>query len=107
MDLTLNLKGEYFAAIKCGEKTHEYRLVEKWHKRLLNSDGSQKTFDKLIICRGYPKKTDDKNRIVLPWRGFERMKIKHEHFSGTGPLFGLTPVDVFAIRCDVKEPTNG
>lgn len=85
-DLHLNLKGEYFDAIKAGTKLFEYRLASKWAKRI---DG--KSFEHVFIKLGYPK-TGDQDRIIeRPWRGFERQIITH-------PLFGSAPVDVLAIR---------
>lgn len=85
-DLHLNLKGEYFDAIKSGEKLFEYRLLEKWERRIKG-----KQFDRVLLKRGYPKR-DDANRIIIrPWMGYEVLTISHPHF---GPL----PVQVLAIR---------
>lgn len=85
-DLHLNLKGEYFDAIKCGQKVFEYRLHEKWAARL---DG--RTFERIWIKRGYPKAGDRECIIERPWRGFELQTITHPHF-------GAEPVKVCAIR---------
>lgn len=85
--LVLNLKGEYFDAIKAGEKTHEFRLcTPHWSKRLVG-----KEFDEVVIRRGYPKAGDPEREIVQPWRGFHEQMITHPHF-------GPRAVQVFAIR---------
>lgn len=87
MELTLNLKGEYFDKIKSGEKTEEYRLCKPfWAKRL---EGRQ--YDQIIIVRGYAAKDDREKRIVRPYRGYEVKTITHHHF-------GPDPVTVYAIR---------
>lgn len=85
-DLHLNLKGEYFDQIKAGTKTHEFRLCEKWAKRL-----EGKVFDRIFVKRGYPKREDISKIIERPWRGYELKTITHPHF-------GAEPVDVFTIR---------
>jgi hypothetical protein len=88
-DLYLPLKGEYFDQIKAGTKDREYRLVTPhWSKRLVDRE-----YDNIVLTRGYPKKTDQSRRLVLPWRGFTKQEILHPHF---GPDF----VEVFAIRVD-------
>ena len=87
MDLTLNLKAEYFAQIASGEKTEEFRLCnEYWGKRL-----EHRHYDRIVICLGYPARSDTARRIVRPWRGFVKRTIKHKHF-------GETPVQVYAIN---------
>ena len=84
--LQLAVKGEYFDAMKRGEKTEEYRLVNAyWGNRIFN----------LIITRGYPRKDDDSRRIVVPYDGFEVKTITHPHF-------GAEPVKVFAIRVNIN-----
>jgi ASC-1-like (ASCH) protein len=85
-DLHLNLKGEYFDQIKAGTKLFEFRSFDKWSKRL-----EGKTFDRIFIKRGYPKRTDASKIIERPWRGYEQQTITHSHF-------GSEPVEVFAIR---------
>ena len=87
LTLYLPLKAEYFDAIKAGDKPFEYRLrTPYWRKRLHNKD-----FDKIVLAKGYPKRSDASRRIERPWRGFCFARIKHKHF-------GDKPVDVFAIR---------
>jgi len=85
-DLTLPLKGEYFDAIKAGTKIEEYRLDnEFWRKRL-----DRRSFDRVILTKGYPRSDDHERRLVLPWRGYKLKTITHPHF-------GPEPVVVFAI----------
>ena len=85
--LTLNLKGEYFDAIRDGSKTEEYRQCKSfWRKRI-----EGKTFDCIVVCRGYPPRGPSANRMTFPWCGYEIKTITH-------PNFGDDPVEVFAIR---------
>lgn len=87
MDLHLNLKGEYFDAIKAGTKEFEYRLATPyWIKRL-----EGKAYDDIFLKRGYPNAGDKENIIKRPWLGCFRCNITHPHF-------GNNPVEVFAIR---------
>jgi hypothetical protein len=90
--LHLPLKGEYFDAIRDGSKTHEFRLAEKWEKRIAGKD-----FDEIHLTRGYPPKSDESRRLRRIWRGFERRTITHPHF-------GPDPVEVLAI--DVSLPAR-
>ena len=90
--LRLNLKGCYFDAIKAGTKTHEYRLAEKWEKRL---DG--KTYDEIHLLRGYPKRGDESRILRRAWNGYKIEMIQHPHF-------GDKPVRVLAI--DVTKWPN-
>ena len=90
-DLTLPLKGEYFDAIKSGEKIEEYRLCsEFWGRRI---EGKQ--FDRIVLTRGYPKSDDQSRRMVRPWRGYVVKEITHPHF-------GPDPVRVYAIAVNAK-----
>jgi len=92
MDLVLPLKGEYFDAIKAGTKTEEFRLCTPyWEKRI---DG--RSYDRLVLTRGYPARDDLSRRLVLPWQGYAKKVITHPHF-------GPKPVSVFAIN--VKRET--
>ena len=85
-DLVLPLKAEYFDAIKAGTKPEEFRLANAyWRKRL-----EGRTFDRIVLTKGYPKRGDTERRIIKPWRGFRITTITHEHF-------GPDSVDVFAI----------
>jgi hypothetical protein len=86
-DLHLPLKGEYFHQIRNRTKDSEYRLVTPyWSKRL-----ECRTYDRIVLTLGYPKKTDQSRRLILPWRGFTKQQIQHPHF-------GPDLVEVFAIR---------
>lgn len=68
--LTFNLKKEWFEKIKSGEKTHEYRIRNKyWIKRLTNQWEKFKNKGTGIPCcfsLGYPAKTD-KERILYAY----------------------------------------
>lgn len=85
--LTLPLKGEYFDAIKSGEKTEEFRLVTPyWTKRLKG-----RSYAAVTLTLGYPGRGDAERRLTLPWRGYTVKTITHPHF-------GDDPVEVFAIK---------
>lgn len=85
--LHLNLKKEYFDAIKAGDKQEEYRLLTAfWQKRLKN-----RHYDEIHIKCGYPKAGDVDRTVIRPWRGYKIKKINHPHF-------GDKPVEVFAIK---------
>lgn len=85
--LQLALKAEYFDAIQRGYKVEEYRLATSfWQARLLG-----RTFDRIVLTKGYPARADKSRRIELPWRGYTMKHITHPHF-------GRKPVEVFAIR---------
>lgn len=87
VDLHLALKGEYFDQIKAGTKTEEYRLFNyHWMIRL-----EDREYDRIVLTRGYPKRTDEARRLVLPWRGCTKKTITHPHF-------GPDPVLVYAIK---------
>lgn len=94
--LHLNLKREYFHAIRAGKKVEEYRLYnDYWRKRL---EGRE--YERLFIKWGYPA-GHEKHRIIdLPYFGYEVKTIIH-------PLFGPDPVKVFAIKCDVNWMLRG
>lgn len=91
-DLTLPLKAEYFDAIDDGTKLEEYRLTTPfWRKRI-----EGKTFDRIILTRGYPKASDSARRLVRPWLGYRVTMITHPHF-------GPAPAEVFAINVSGKD----
>ncbi|HEY2455196.1 MAG TPA: ASCH domain-containing protein [Scandinavium sp.] len=98
-NLQLAVNGEYFDAMKRGEKTEEYRLHNKyWMKRLLNlKEPGQigRKYDRLIITRGYPRKDDASRRIDIPYAGWTVKTITHPHF-------GPEPVKVFAIKVNIQ-----
>ena len=92
-DLVLPLKGEYFDAIAADTKPEEFRIVnDYWRKRLVG-----RSYDRIVLTRGYPKRDDHTRRLIRPWRGYVFRTITHPHF-------GDTPVEVFAI--DVR-PRQG
>lgn len=90
-DLYLPLKAIYFDQIAAGTKTEEYRQATAyWVKRL-----EGKTFDRIVLMRGYPAEHEHDRKLVRQWRGLRRTIMTHEHF-------GTEPVDVFVI--DVSTP---
>lgn len=90
-DLQLAVNGEYFDAMKRGMKLKEYRLCnDYWTKRLVG-----RSYDRLIITRGYPRKDDAERRIVVPYDGYDIETITHPHF-------GSEPVKVFAIKVNIN-----
>ncbi|UZZ09015.1 ASCH domain-containing protein [Ectopseudomonas mendocina] len=87
--LHLPLKGEYFDQIKAGTKPDEFRLAnDYWRKRLVG-----RTYDRIELTRGYPKRDDADRRLVLPYRGYRLTTITHPHF-------GDQAVEVFAINVE-------
>jgi len=100
--LILPLKAEYFDAIRDGTKKEEYRLAnDYWSKRLIVGGRRgilHRSFDGIVLTKGYPKRDDAERRLELPWLGFTRKKITHPHF-------GPDPVEVFAI--DVSGHPSG
>ncbi len=93
--LHLALKAEYFDAIRNGSKTEEYRLDNAfWQKRLLIG-GTRgvlaRSFDAIVVTKGYPKRGDPERTMEFPWLGWSRRSITHPHF-------GDQAVSVFAIR---------
>lgn len=86
--LYLPLKGEYFDAIKAGDKPFEYRLVtDYWRQRI-----EGRTYDRVVLTRGYPSGggIGGITRLTRPWRVPEVETITHPHF-------GPDPVEVYAI----------
>lgn len=84
--LHLPLKGEYFDQIAAGEKTEEYRRATAyWRTRLEN-----RSYDQIVLTRGYPPAGDPARTLTLPWRGCRLVTIIHPHF-------GPEPVEVYSI----------
>ena len=84
--LVLPLKAKYFTMIRQRVKLEEYRLVnEYWRKRL-----EGKSYDAVEFTLGYPKRGDAARRFRRAWIGKHVKTIQH-------PLFGESPVKVFAI----------
>ncbi|MBU0917871.1 MAG: ASCH domain-containing protein [Gammaproteobacteria bacterium] len=90
-DLILPLKACYFNAIKAGTKPEEFRLCTPYWRRRLEG----RTFDRIVLTLGYPKRNEHERRLIRPWRGYRVTTITHPHF-------GPEPVQVFAIN--VSEP---
>jgi len=91
-DLILPLKGEFFDQIKAGTKPKEYRLCTPyWAKRLVN-----RSYDRVILTKGYPARGDHERRLVLPWQGYGIEVIEHA-------FFGSKPVLVYAINVEGKQ----
>lgn len=88
--LRLNLTGFYFDEIKAGRKLVEYRLADRWEKRL-----EGRSFCMVLVCRGYPSNGDRERILRREWRGYSIETITHPHF-------GPEPVRVLAI--DVAVP---
>ena len=98
-NLQLAVKGEYFDAIKRGEKTEEYRLYnEYWIARLIfeGTFTAPKKYDHLIITKGYPRRDDESRRLSVKYNGYEIKTITHPHF-------GAEPVRVFAIKVIIND----
>ncbi len=91
-DLVLPLKTVYFDAIRLGQKAEEFRLRTPYWRRRLEG----RTFDRVVLTKGYPSAGDDSRRLVREWRGFRETTITHPHF-------GDKPVDVFAIDVSTKH----
>lgn len=91
--LRLNLKTCYWDAIKDGSKTKEYRLASKWESKLAG-----KTYDEILLLKGYPKRGDETRQLRRSWNGYTVETITHPHF-------GDSPVKVLAI--DVAQHSNG
>lgn len=85
-DLVLPLKAEYFDAIRDGHKVEEFRQCTPYWRRRLEG----RTFDRVVLTKGYPAAGDDSRRLVREWRGYRETTITHPHF-------GPDPVAVFAI----------
>lgn len=86
-DLIIPIKGIYFDQINEGTKPEEFRLVTPYWMRRLEG----KTYDRIVLTKGYPKRDDASRRLVRPWRGFRMTTITHPHF-------GPDPVLVYAIN---------
>jgi hypothetical protein len=82
----LPLQAKYFNAIKAGEKRVEYRLATPYWRRRIEG----RSYDRVVLTLGYPKKDDAERRLTFPWRGAFPLEILHPHF-------GPEEVRVFAI----------
>ena len=93
--LHLNLKAEFFDAIAAGEKVEEFRLATPFWRRRLEG----KTFDRIELKKGYPRRGDSSRTLARPWAGMVLKTITH-------PLFGADPVLVFAIKVNNSESST-
>ncbi len=90
--LYLHVKRCYFDDVRAGRKPFEFRLDnEYWRKKLEGVD-----YDELVYMAGYPPAGDTENTMILPYRGYEKQNITHEHF-------GNVPKCVFAIKMEVEN----
>src|ERR1700761_9155335 len=89
--LRLNLKREYWEAIRDGEKIYEYRQTTVyWMRRL-----TLRKYDEIHLCLGYPNRGQTERVLKRKWKTAPAMvEITHKHF-------GQNPVIVYAI--DVSE----
>lgn len=72
--LFLTLKKEFFDQIKCGEKKFEYRDYKKhWIQRLMNTDGTFKTYDFILFRNGYHR---DAPQMTVKFKGIKIIKEK-------------------------------
>ena len=95
--LHLNLKGEYFDAIKNGTKLFEFREYNSyWKKRLIGID-----YDEVHFKRGYPKSGDLEKIIISNYMGYELRDIRHKHFGNESP--SQPQIKVFAIYTPNKK----
>lgn len=89
--LTLRVKKEYFDQIKTGTKTEEYRVVnDYWTSRIVEEMDRVTT---VRILLGYPKRGDMSKVLEFPYKGYTKKQITH-------PLFGPTPVLVYAVTLE-------
>lgn len=95
MKLHLHVKSEYFAQIKAGTKTEEYReITDYWDKRLTCDDAQERSYDGIVIYNAY--KPGAENRIEFPWSGWRLTWITHPHF-------GPGTVGVYAIKLEARK----
>ena len=74
--LHLHVTREYWEQMRDGKKLWEYRLADKWFKRIAHGN-----FDEVWIWLGYPKGSCTEKRLRFYWRGFKREEITHKHFG--------------------------
>lgn len=87
-NIVFNVTGIYYDDFESGRKKHEFRIYnDYWIKRLVG-----RTYEAVIIAKGYPKRGQADRRQVFKWKGYDIRTIIHPHF-------GSKPVKVFAIDC--------
>ncbi|PSV00731.1 RNA-binding protein [Photobacterium kishitanii] len=95
--ITINVNKRWFNEVKDGIKTEEYRLYnDYWKTRLLNKDGTPKTFKDIKYKLGYPKNGDQSKVLEFEWEGFIVKEITHPHFDNK-------PETVFAIQLSKRK----
>ena len=85
-DLVMPLNAVSFDAIKRGDQVEEFRQITPHWSKLLE----RRTYDRLVLWRGYPRTSDSNRILVLPWLGVTRKTIAR-------PFFGPKPLEVYAI----------
>jgi hypothetical protein len=72
--LYLTLKKEFFDQIKNGDKTSEFREYKKhWIQKLMNADGSFKTYNLILFQNGYHKNAP---QMTVEFKGIKIIKEK-------------------------------
>ena len=95
--LHLNLRKEYFIAIKEGRKDFEFRSAnEYWRKRLVGAN-----YDEVHFKLGYPKSDDNDRIIKKKYIGYEMRDIRHKHFGNEDP--SSNQITVYAIKTTGDE----
>lgn len=75
--LHLSVKSKWYKDIESGIKDEEYRLMnDYWKKRLESKD-----YDLIYIKLGYPAKDDFSRIMVFKYQGFNKKSIVHEEFG--------------------------
>lgn len=81
--LHLNLKFKFYDQIECGDKKFEYRLVEKWAKRIENQH-----YDAVRIVRGYTTEN-----MLFKFKKPEKVMRVSECYGEQARLVYKIPVD--------------
>jgi len=89
MVLHFHVKSEYFKRIQAGIKLFEFRLLEKWSKRI-----EGKTFTHIIIYDAYKKASND-TVMKFEWNGAQKKRIKLK-------FFGKYSVSVYAFNLEKR-----
>lgn len=72
--LYLTLKKEFFDQIKSGEKKSEFREYKKhWIQKLMNADGTFKTYDFILFQNGYHTNAP---QMIVEFKGIKIIKEK-------------------------------
>jgi hypothetical protein len=77
--LFLTLKKEFYDQIKSGEKTSEFREYKKhWIQKLMNDDGSFKTYDLILFQNGYQSNAP---QLLVEFKGIKIIKERINWFK--------------------------